>query len=689
MTPYRDDAFRKRTGDLLRRMKILRADRELTIARLAKRLEANPASDTIANRLKALLDAYEEWSLRHPIHLPPPPTEEDLYPDGRPPDFVIGEVIESEGLLYGPRFSGEAGTTVITGIPGGGKTTLVHRLIDGVLSSMPEVSILILDPRLDSTCLLGIGRRVSVVKTSEIRFNLLRPPPGVELHQWLRTLAHDLCESRGLKKSRHVLLDAMLGACHEFGVDQDPDRPWPSLADVLRYVERNYRRRFKQEYVASLITELQGLLDETGTLFDTSGGASLMGELLIPGTAFALQTDPLPPAAQRFLASVLVDHVFACQMARNVHNLGLRYLVVLDEAQVILPESADRASDDSVAPLSHLLLRARETGIGFIIVAHELCRISPAVLAASRLRVVVGNLGHTNDMVMAVRMMNLPLETMEMFGALGRGEAIVQELGRDFGSPFLVAIKPPIIAKDVIDEDTRQRMMKPFLDTLDQTPSLPLPSRSKSAAAPDPNALTPLQMRLLMDCCSHFYSGTNARAERLALADYKTLKEAIAGLAKMKLIKPLLLQIGSRRFEIIEVLPEGWAKTHQKRPTDYTGRGGLQHRTLIEWARKRLQSLGWRELIIENVIGPNRHPADLTGISPAGLFVAFEVCYSTTRNVCDHARNSFGPGGAQELHFLSCTQADCDKTRRLLDGDPTLTAILPHIRVVRLDRFLF
>ena len=84
-----------------------------------------------------------------------------------------------------------------------------------------------------------------------------------------------------------------------------------------------------------------------------------------------------------------------------------------------------------------------------------------------------------------------------MFGALGRGEAIVQELGRDFSSPFFVKIRRPIIEKDVIDESTRKRIMQPFIDSLDQSPSLPLPTRSKSAAAPDPGAFTPLQTALV------------------------------------------------------------------------------------------------------------------------------------------------------------------------------------------------
>ena len=49
-----------------------------------------------------------------------------------------------------------------------------------------------------------------------------------------------------------------------------------------------------------------------------------------------------------------------------MHNCGLQYLMVLDEAQVLLPAEADK-TDDGIATLAHLL-QQREMGVGCVVV---------------------------------------------------------------------------------------------------------------------------------------------------------------------------------------------------------------------------------------------------------------------------------------------------------------------------------
>ena len=119
----------------------------------------------------------------------------------------------------------------------------------------------------------------------------------------------------------------------------------------------------------------------------------------------------------------------------------------------------------------------------------------------------------------------------------------------------------------------------------------------------------------------------------------------------------------------------GWRVTCQVKPRDYTGRGSFEHRTLIAWACERLKSLGWRELAMERTVAPNRHPVDLTGISPGGVFTGFEITVSTKNNLRQTRAKSFGHNGIQEINFLCCTQTDFEKTQRLLDGDPTLVTL--------------
>src|SRR5262249_5129835 len=96
-----------------------------------------------------------------------------------------------------------------------GKTSLVQNLIVGTHRYLPQVATLVFDVKGDYACVAGLNHpSIGVYRLrTELPLCLLWPPTGVSLDSWLATLATHFCEYRGLKKSRHLLLDALLTLC--------------------------------------------------------------------------------------------------------------------------------------------------------------------------------------------------------------------------------------------------------------------------------------------------------------------------------------------------------------------------------------------------------------------------------------------------------------------------------------------
>ena len=63
-----------------------------------------------------------------PCFLHRPPTEEQLYVQGKP-DIQVGKLVEGEQLLYGLKFRDRPRHLLATGATGGGKTTLFRGIM--------------------------------------------------------------------------------------------------------------------------------------------------------------------------------------------------------------------------------------------------------------------------------------------------------------------------------------------------------------------------------------------------------------------------------------------------------------------------------------------------------------------------------------------------------------------------------
>ena len=702
-----DEAHRQ-LYHLRRRADALGARRDPGIDSYFAMLEYDPANQVLGQSLAFMLDEYEEEQRHAPNWLAAPPALEDLYPPNDPPDFEIGETTET-AVRFGPRIASDCGSLLVTGITGGGKTSTVQNIIVEAHRRLRKVAALVFDVKGDYACLASLPQPdVQVYRMrEESPIRLFRPPVGVPLDAWLATVATYFCEYRGLKKSRHLFLDIARRLCAHFGVDRDPDKPWPSLHNVLDYLSQMRGSKFGKaaEYKDSLVNELRGLLEDTGKVFDTSDGIDIELHMLSPGSVSVLQMETLPAPAQQMIISLGVERIIAKRVADNVHNAPLDVLVVLDEAQLILSKKADWESANGVAPLAVQLLRGREAGVGFIVVPHLLPDTSRSVLASAKTMFVVGGLSDVASIDIAAKMLNLAPKAKTMIPRLGRGQALVREVGQGaYTDAFLVNVDSPILAKDAIDEPTRNRLMAPKLAGLPRTPSKPLtdypsimaelhtPWTKPKAAAGTTPASQPLaqeQVDLLLDCARHRDDWMKERRARLNIRDYKALQRLAQALEGQGLVALHNIRLGRNTYTVIEVTDHGWKTLGQAKPPHYLGHGGLVHTILISRVSRHLTSKNWANVQSEFPVGPSRHPVDVYGRSPKGVPTAFEITLSTSNVVSNALQALASPSVVQELIFLCPVRADCKKVQTLLRNDPAAAACLNQIKARRVDEFLF
>jgi len=695
---------------LQKRADVLGARRDPDIDHYLCLLEEDLADPSFAEVVSLMLDEYEEEQRHNPNYLErAPEDEEELYGPGGGPDFPFGRTTETQ-VPYAPRIVHDCSNMVLTGIAGAGKTTGVMHVIDGVFGNYRSVATIVFDIKGDLTCEATHNHpHVHVHKARSLRFNPLRPPPGVPLEEWLTKAATIIVEYRGLKKSRHVLLQGMKRLCQHFGVDRDPSKPWPSLPNALDYVMRMPGSSFSKhaDYKGSLVNELQGLLDDTGEIFDTSDGIDIDAHMLTPGGIFVLQMETLDVPAQQVIISLIVMYIIHARIARNVRNPPLEVLIVLDEAQLVLSLAADRASANGIAPVAQAVIAGREMGVGFIIVPHLLPDISRVVCAEAKTLMTVGGLGDSDSIEIASRMMNLPARAKTMIPRLGRGQALVREIGKggSYSDAFLVDIDPPTIAKDAVDEPTRQRLMAEKLARFPATPSKPLedypplmaelrprkrghkPASSATPAATDESGPADDELDLLLDCVRHPYDYMGERQTRLNIRDYKVIQRVSESLQREGLVCLHSVRLGRKTFGFIEVMDEGFAAIGRPRPPHYIGHGSFVHTLLMNRVAKYLGTKGWTGIKTEHRVGTAAHAVDVYARSPKGVTTGIEITLSRS-NVCSNAMKSLtGPGGVERLIFLCPVGDECKAVKRLLKNDPTLNSYQRRIRVDRIDKY--
>jgi hypothetical protein len=527
--------------------------------------------------------------------------------------------------------------------------------------------------------------------------NLLRPPRGISLSDWLAIVATTVAVYRGLIKSRHVLLDYMIELCELFGVATNPARPWPTFRNLVELIESRPKKAFEKlgQYQASLLNELKGFLIESSNCFNTCDGLPL-SELSRPGHVFVLQLKNLETSVQQILISLIGIYHIIDQESQGKQNLPMQTCLIIDEAQMVLSRAKDYESPNGLTPLAHQLIQGRSSGTGVITVTHLPNQISTAVLSSAQTWCTVGGISDADNAYLVGKMMNLSSQALPILGKLSLGQMLVREIGREFKEPFLVDIDPPPLDKNAIDEESLQELMafkraefpatpaksladytRIDLDSAEESSApattannpTPMTKSSKPAVAPSGPSLDQERLDILRDVLNCPDDFMKERRIRLHIKDYQHFNHLLEILEGQELVENLSVRIGSTEPTFTKLNDKGFAILRQEKPSNYEGKGSFLHAVLGRRALKKLNYLKWRNLKREFPIGSKGHLVDLYGISPEGVVTGCEITMSFS-NVAENAVNSLIGSNLHRLVFLCCTRGDAHKVEALLKADP-------------------
>jgi len=311
-------------------------------------------------------------------------------------DLIIGETI-----FEGKPFS-KAGLSIewlrehiaILGATGTGKTTLVKNIIVQLskrvdipwwifdvkgseyeeIANMVESEVVILKPGLDDT----------------FRISLFDSGDGFSESSAYSTfvILRELLKERGDSSELSPAMEKLLReAVLKFGESLEKGNSITSLLDIIN--ELATEDRFGQMTRDALLNRLQIIFQEPLCNILNGGVegiqiSSLLSKRVILDLSYVARIGGMDSA--RILYNLIAKRIFECGMKRGIVS-GLHHVVVLEEANNLVPESYSKHTSADVSTGESMVLLQRATGQGVIVVSTR-PNISSNILANTATKII-------------------------------------------------------------------------------------------------------------------------------------------------------------------------------------------------------------------------------------------------------------------------------------------------------------
>lgn len=369
-------------------------------------------------------------------HLKTRPSEQQIYllpPSGSEcaGEFYLGDVYYGRDRIRSLYLDREnlRKHLCICGITGSGKTNVAKNLIRELLDS--GIPVMILDWKRsfrqfasNRMSILAVGRRSPNV----LKWNPLRPPPGVHPKTWIAIVAETLEKSHlsGLG-SGSVFIDSLDRLFERRGFyAQHKDEEYPNFYDAREDLEgRKYAGR-KMLWKDSCLRILESLtFGSAARSFNARDPVKLENLLRLP-VVFEIDMEMAHPLRVSF-CEILLRWIHLYRLGQG-ESEQLRHVLILEEAHNLFPRShiEKQAASQSILTCCREI---RSFGQSLILIDQHPSLIPLEILGNTNTQVFLP-LSHHEDLYAASRSLFLDREEERYLDYLSVGEGIVKIKGR-------------------------------------------------------------------------------------------------------------------------------------------------------------------------------------------------------------------------------------------------------------------
>jgi len=501
------------------------------------------ADEDTKKRIFELLDTikagvFSDKDLRGAVlREPPPPSESNG-------ELNIGHTLYGRKKLHPYLMKKDSLLTHmgIFGSSGYGKTNLAYSMIEQLSNEGVPVIVfdfskrnykdLISTPLRDKIDLYTLGRNVAPFK-----FNPLKPPPGIQLSQWMKEFATIFDHAYWLLGGgRHVILKALDNVYME--------NKNPRLQDLkswmTQYGDSSMPAR-ERNWVATAERPLDSLcFKEIGEIFDCKEGV-LPSEFFTPGRITILELDALDINDKTFVIEILLQWIRDWLLVSGEKE-KLQGVIILEEAHHVLNrEKSRRIGSETVMEL--IFREVRELGMGIIYVDQHPSLVSYPALGNTSTHVYM-NLGldtkQSSDIQDASNMLGLDDEEQPYLRQLPIGHGFMM-CRHSLHPPFLTEFpKFPMKKGAVSDEDIAQLMSGKILkeDNVEEVEEVPVTL---------PEDIDEQGMKIVESLgqgrgsfASQIYTNTKMSGKTFEKHVKKVIDQGLAGMKKAKIGRSVL-----------------------------------------------------------------------------------------------------------------------------------------------------
>lgn len=515
------------------------------------------------------------------------------------------------------------------GQSGSGKTTLFYCIMDQL--AVPFWSF---DLKQDYRHLVQEEElELLVLPWTELKFNPLKPPPGVRPRRWAQVFSEIFGHATALLSgSKNYLMKQISELYQLYNLFEEVAAPYPSLHELQVLIQRdkiNYVRK-QSNYRDTVLNRLESMNLTAGTVFACSEGFGIE-DLVDRNVVF--EFDGLGRDVQNFLMEILFASVYEYRLAQNQRGGGLRHVFFLDEGKRVFSVYKERQDAAGIPAVDELTAKMREFGEALIVADQEASKLTDSIKANTYTKMLLAT-GDASQFEEMMTSMDLTDRQASVARQLDIGEGIIQVGNSD---PVAVDLYNFEVEKQVSDAALRkvqgqqwnQLVHEPRETTwefrhelgMEQEPSVDVPDDTANEVD-----LSEEADRLLQDVVEHPFRSLGERYQELSSMEkgHAAKSELLdAGLVIERSVQArtksrTLLELTDRGREYLEA---------DDVAVEREGRGGVVHRYWQHRIRDLIEDMGWTaklemsdadvyvnmdgvELVIEVAMGDNQREVD-------------------------------------------------------------------------------